>query len=228
MPSLPDAPGFELAGRYEPAHESDQVGGDWYDAFVPGDTADGTLTVSVGDVAGHDTAAAAVMGQVRSSLRTLLIDRPARPGLVLERLDRVLTTERSERLVTAIVATFASSDGGTEITWSNAGHLPPLLVVPGRPPRYLQAAPEPMLGLGSAWTRREHSTLVPSGSTVLLFTDGLIERRDESIDDSLMALARLVGGLGDLPLATMLDRIIEAALARGHDDDTALFGIRVQ
>lgn len=228
MPHLPDAEGFELAGRYEPAHESDQVGGDWYDAFVPVDAARGTLTVSVGDVAGHDTAAAAVMGQVRSSLRTLLIDRPAGPGLALERLDRVLTAERTARLVTAIVATFAPSDGGTELTWSNAGHLPPLLVVPGHPPRYLGAPPEPMLGLGRDWTRDQHSTLVPSGATVLLFTDGLIERRDESIDDSLAALARAVGGLGDLPLDTLLDRIIEISLARGHDDDTALFGIRVR
>lgn len=227
MPALPKAAGFELAGRYEPAHESDQVGGDWYDAFVPAVAANGSLIASVGDVAGHDTAAAAVMGQVRSSLRTLLIDRPARPGLVLERLDRVLATERTARLVTAVVATFAPVDGGVELTWSNAGHLPPLLVVPGRAPRYLRAEPEPMLGLGPEWSRDEHSTLVPTGATVLLFTDGLIERRDESIEESLAALARVVCDLGDLPLSDLLDRIIETSLSRGHDDDTALFGIRV-
>lgn len=227
MPSLPQAPGFELAGRYEPAHESDQVGGDWYDAFVPLDGANGTLTVSVGDVAGHDTAAAAVMGQVRSALRTLLIDRPARHGAVLERLDRVLTAERSTRLVTAIVATFALGEGGIELTWSNAGHIPPLLLAPGEPPRYLEAGPEPMLGLGPIWVRGEHCVAIPAGSTVLLFTDGLVERRDESIDQSLAALARMVGGLGDLPLEDLLDRIIATSLASGHDDDTALFGIRI-
>ncbi|MCU1688204.1 MAG: putative magnesium/manganese-dependent protein phosphatase with domain [Jatrophihabitantaceae bacterium] len=228
MPSLPEAPGFELAGRYEPAHESDQVGGDWYDAFVPAEGENGMLTVSVGDVAGHDTAAAAVMGQVRASLRALLIDRPGRPGIVLERLDRVLTTERSARLVTAIVATFAPCSGGTQVTWSNAGHLPPLLVTPGQEPRFLRAEPNPMLGLGPAWTRGEHTAFVPAGATVLLFTDGLVERRDESIEDSLDALARMVGALGDLPLDELLDRIIGTSLARGHDDDTALFGIRVR
>ena len=227
LPTLPQAPGFELAGRYEPAHESDQVGGDWYDALVVPEGTGGTLVVSVGDVAGHDTAAAAVMGQVRSSLRTLLIDRPAEPHLLLERLDRVNAVE-SDRLVTAILASFAPTVDGAELTWSNAGHLPPVLIAPGEAPRLLASAPDPLLGLGQPFTRASHVAAIPRGSVVVLYTDGLVERRDESLSDSLAALLVAVQALRDRPLDGLLDGLLAGSLARGHDDDTAVFGIRVE
>lgn len=228
LPKLPSVPGFELDGRYEPAHESDQVGGDWYDAFLmTGPAAAGTLMVSVGDVAGHDTAAAAVMGQVRSSLRTLLIDRNAPPNVILERLDRVHSVESADRLVTAVLAGFEPTADGAVLTWSNAGHLPPVLVAPGAAPRLLEARPDPLLGLGQPWTRTAHSEAIPRGSVVLLYTDGLVEQRGESVSDSLEALLAAVASLQHLPLGALLDGLLAGALSRGHDDDTALFGIRV-
>jgi GAF domain-containing protein len=224
LPVLPTVAGFELAGRYVAADLTEQVGGDWYDAFS-GDGAQ--LTVSVGDVMGHDTAAAAAMGALRSALRALLIDSPQSPERMLARLDHVMQAGAAQRITTAILATLTPSPSGAELAWSNAGHLPPLLLEPGFPARFLQREADPILGLSDSAVRRQHSTSVRAGSTLLLFTDGLIERRGVDLETSLFDLRVLAEAHRHRPLEDLLDRILQSALESGHDDDTVLFGVRV-
>ncbi|SOD72266.1 GAF domain-containing protein [Jatrophihabitans sp. GAS493] len=225
VPPLPVLPGFELAARYVPANVSDQVGGDWFDAF----SLDGTTAIlSVGDVSGHDTEAAAAMGQLRASLRTLIIDRPDAPASVLSRLDRLMAPAGHSRLATAVLATLTPAADGATLTWSNAGHLPPLLLIPGHPSQLLTAAVDPLLGLRRLGNRHDHQHWIPRGATVLLFTDGLVERRDQDIDAGLDALLASVDELADRPLDEMLQSIVSTSLAHGHDDDTVLFALRVR
>lgn len=233
-PVLPEFDWVLLHAVYEPARRADAVGGDWYDAFIsvapetdrPWDQ---TLTAVIGDVAGHDTRAAAEMGRLQAKLRALAIDRPDEPHRLLQRLDRVMTANIHNRHATALVANLAPrSDGGITLSWSNAGHLPPLLLEPGSPPRYLDRAPDRLLGLKPADAdRHTHAVVLSPGAVLLMFTDGLVERRGDDLDDSLERFARLAEQHRTLPLAEMIDALLAATSADDHDDDTVLFGLQV-
>jgi serine phosphatase RsbU (regulator of sigma subunit) len=180
-------------------------------------------------VMGHDSAAAAVMGQVRSSLRALLIDRPQAPHEVLTRLDRVMIAGAgADRLSAAVLATLTPCASGAEVEWSNAGHLPPLVLAPGAAPEFLGAEPDRLLGIdGGEAPRRSHRRVLPVGATLMLYTDGLVERRGIDLDESLAGLAMMADSAKSLDLPDMLDAIVAAALSSGHDDDTAVFALRV-
>ncbi|SDJ45963.1 Serine phosphatase RsbU, regulator of sigma subunit [Frankineae bacterium MT45] len=221
---LPELPGLELAARYVPANVSDQVGGDWFDVF----SLDGTTAIlSIGDVSGHDAEAAAAMGQLRASLRTLLIDRPDVPASALSRLDRLMAPAGHSRLATAVLATLTPEDDGARLTWSNAGHLPPVLLLPGQPAQLLTASVDPLLGLHQFGPRHDHERWIPRGALLLMYTDGLVERRDQDIDDGLEALRAAVDELADRPLDEMLQSIVSTSLAHGHDDDTVILALRL-
>lgn len=182
---LPVVPGLSFAARYAPAVEDDvsHVGGDWYDAF----TANGDVIVVVGDVSGHDLAAALVMGQVRNGLRTLFIEHDD-PGRVLSVLDRQLALVDDGPIATAVCIRYR--DG--ELAWTSAGHPPLLLLRSTGDASYLEGAAAPVLGVGVRdHEYAPHAARLERGDLLIAFTDGVIEHREWSLDDGLEHLRRL-------------------------------------
>jgi serine phosphatase RsbU (regulator of sigma subunit) len=237
LPTLPSVGWAELVCRYAPARVADAVGGDWYEAFL---LSDGSLAVSVGDVAGHDIEAAAVMGQMRSTLRGLTIAVGGQPSDVLRAMDNVLVQLPPERYATGILATIsrreksrhpisagARTQNDTTWSWSNAGHPSPLLLLPDQTATFLTRTPAPPIGLrrGGA-PRTTHTMTLPAGSTVLLYTDGLIERRHRDYDDTLQDLAASAQRHQHRDLDAMVDAILENLVGGAHEDDIVLLGLR--
>ncbi|MCU1677517.1 MAG: rsbP 5 [Frankiales bacterium] len=215
-------PGLTIAARYIAGAAGAQVGGDWYDA-IP--LADGRVAITVGDVMGHGLAAAALMGQVRAALRGIAATGSG-PAEALRILDGVVGTLSETQLVTCAYGIF---DPATSLfTFSSAGHPPPLLVRPREAPVYLDVDPGAPLGVGVAGGQFAEATAeLTAGATLLLFTDGLIESRERSLDDGLDALRELAAS-GDNDLERLSDRLI-AGMHAGvtADDDTALLVLRV-
>ncbi len=231
LPTLPQISWLEMFADYRPANLAVTVGGDWYDAFIsePGDHSnEQTLTVVVGDVAGHDTHAAAEMARLQAKLRALAIDHPDDPHLLLHRLDHVMTANVHNRLATAVVANLTPrTDGVIGIAWSNAGHLPPLVLEPGMEPFYLERTPDALLGLDETLPRHTHWTSAAPGTTILMFTDGLIERRGHDIDESLATFVSKANEHRNLDLPDLIDALMAEATISTHDDDTVLLGLRI-
>jgi serine phosphatase RsbU (regulator of sigma subunit) len=217
----PDIDGLDIAVRYRPSGH-DEVGGDWYDAFPLGRQR-GTAVV-VGDIVGHDTEAAAAMGQLRASLRTIALDSQSTPANVLSRLARVNAHLKIVHLATLVYAQLSPEPGGGwTMRWSNAGHPPPILVGPDGA-RVLEEGFGPALVPLAGGAHREARVPLPVGSTLILYTDGLIERRGIDLQDSLLELRRKAGSMGDVPL----DDICEALLSGAPtSDDIALLVLRV-
>lgn len=226
LPALPAVPWLELAGRYLPAYHGNDVGGDWYDAHLPDPE---TLVVTVGDVAGHDTSAAAAMGQLRAASRAIMVEAGADTTALLTRLEVVMDSMAFERIVTAVAMAVTRSPAGDgwTIGWSNAGHPPPLLIEPGAAPVFVEDPVDPLLGCGSRPVRRGASREVPAGSTIVLFTDGLIERRGQHLQDGMSWLAELVGKHADQPLGDLVDELIQAPTRTEQFDDTVVLGLRL-
>lgn len=246
-PPQPD--GLEVVVRYEPAAESAQVGGDWYDAFHQ---LDGALVLVIGDVVGHDSIAAADMGEVRGLLRGIAATTSDSPAPLLARVDEAMGTLAVDTIATAVVArletpTGGDADlvgaGGRRLRWSNAGHPPPVVVLPpqgdgsdgrdARPEVRLLWASEadPMLGLFSEEDdapRRETEVDLPDGALLLLYTDGLVERRGEVLDVGLERLRDALAELGtDRPLEELADGLLRRQLLGWTEDDVALVLVRI-
>src|SRR3954462_15976246 len=187
----PEPDHAEIVVRYQPAAEAARVGGDWYDAFMQ---PDGSTMLVIGDVVGHDTAAAAAMGQLRGLLRGIATYSDAGPEEVLRGLDASMTTLRTNTLATAAVARFEQTPdelgrGITRMRWANAGHLPPLVINPdGTVAEPASWKGDLLLGVDPEARRRESVVTLDRGATVLLFTDGLVERRDADLDAGLVRL----------------------------------------
>ncbi|WP_445398376.1 SpoIIE family protein phosphatase [Streptomyces sp. LE64] len=177
--ALPATDRADLAVRYLPASEHAEIGGDFYEAL---NTAEGLL-IAVGDVAGHSLDAAMVMGQLRHALRAYATEGHP-PHTVLTRLDHLLTTLAPGATATLCIILIEHHQDRVHI--ANAGHLPPLLRAPGAPARYVREH-GPLLGLGLSHPTAT-AVATPPGSSLLLLTDGLIERRDEDIEVSLASL----------------------------------------
>jgi PAS domain S-box-containing protein len=222
-PPAPD--GLDIAVRYLPAAELAKVGGDFYDAFVD---AAGATVIAVGDIAGHDTAAAAAMAQIRNLLRGLAYDTSDGPAVVLARLDQALAGLDVRVLATALIARIGAPDqqGRRRLVWSNAGHPPPLVREPDGDVRVLVAEPGLMLGVVPDTPRAEHTLLVEDGSLLVLHTDGLIERRDQDIDDSIGELATSLRRTAGLSADQTCDTLL-ANRATVGDDDIALLAVGV-
>ncbi|WP_229827512.1 SpoIIE family protein phosphatase [Klenkia taihuensis] len=218
--------GAEVAVRYTPAAEAARVGGDWYDAFR---SPSGAMTLVIGDVVGHDTAAAAAMGQLRGLLRGIATYSDAGPGEVLRGLDAAMAQLSFPTLATAAVAQLTREEGcGATMVWSSAGHLPPLVLHPDG--SLADPSPWPgdlLLGVDSLAARTEHRVALPAGSTVLLFTDGLVERRDEDLDTGLARLRSTVAELADRPLQELCDEVVDRIVHGRPDDDVALVAVRL-
>ncbi|MBJ7451143.1 MAG: serine/threonine-protein phosphatase, partial [Blastococcus sp.] len=226
----PEPDHAEIAVRYLPAAEAARVGGDWYDAFLqPG----GTTMLVIGDVVGHDTAAAAAMGQLRSLLRGIATYSDAPPVEVLRGLDASMATLRVGTLATAAIARFEQTPeevgrGVTRMRWANAGHLPPLVInADGSVAELAPWVGDLMLGVDPTAQRHESVITLDRGATVLLYTDGLVERRDADLDQGLLRLRTALTELAGLPLDELLDEIIERLVQGRPDDDVALVAVRL-
>jgi serine phosphatase RsbU (regulator of sigma subunit) len=228
-PAVPD--GVEIVVRYAPAVQAARVGGDWYDAFLQ---PSGATMLVIGDVVGHDVEAAAAMGQLRSMLRGLAVYSDAGPAEVLRGLDVAMAQLGIGTYATAAVARFAQTPdetaaGITRMRWSNAGHVPPLVIGPdGELVPLTEWRADLLLGVDSRARRSEAVVPLAPGSTVLLFTDGLLERRGGGDLDTGMARLRAVAAeLADRPLPDLCDELIERLVDGRPEDDVALVAIRL-
>ncbi len=217
----------EIVVRYDPAVEAAEVGGDWYDAFVQ---PDGATMLVIGDVVGHDTEAAAAMGQVRGLLRGIAYRDGAGPVDVLTGLDMAMQGLGVHAMATAaIVRLERTGSGSTRLRWSNAGHPPPLVLrADGRTVRLEGERHELMLGVDATTVRSEQVTEVEAGETVLLYTDGLVEGRDLPFDEGVERLTRAVSALADRPLPELCDAVVEQVRPPKLQDDVALVAVRLR
>lgn len=229
LTALPDLAPWQVAARYVPAGVDTQVGGDWYDTFVlPG----AAPVLVIGDVVGHDVTAAAAMGQVRSAMRALAWGRSDRPAEVLDALDALndaLRVTDFATVVYAVVDTLAAADGGGALLrWATAGHLPPLVLEPDGRAHLLDVRPDLVIGIprSGARGRAEHRTHLAPGATILLYTDGLVERRSASLADGLAGLREQVEGLAHLSLDDLCDAVV-ASRADDQEDDIAVLALRL-
>ncbi|WP_329332968.1 SpoIIE family protein phosphatase [Streptomyces sp. NBC_01352] len=213
---LPQVPGVRLATHYRASDRGAEVGGDWYDVLA---LPDGAVGLAIGDVMGHDVEAATMMGQLRSALHSLALEG-ADPAQVLTRLDAYLQSLATDRFATCLYAVYDPHHH--RLRYAASGHLPPLLVAADT--TYLELPPALPLGLGSTPVDRE--VAFPPGTSLLLYTDGLVENRALSLDDGLAALRQTCGAL---PAAARPDpqKITERALELLNtpdrvDDDAAL------
>jgi PAS domain S-box-containing protein len=223
LPVLPELPHLEVAARYVPSSVTAEVGGDWYDCFV---LPRGDLAVTIGDVAGHDLAAAVAMSQLRSMLRGIAVDREEPPGEVVRRLDIANHTLYREATATCVYGLVRGPEQGPwDFLHSTAGHLPPLLTTEDGGTRYLEEGTGLMLGTGFDMPRTAMAVRLPPRATVLLYTDGLIERRGEGMEQSLARLRQHTADLAREPLDVFLDELLIRLGADGADD-IALLALR--
>ena len=226
-PPSPD--GLEIAVRYRSASDVARVGGDWYDSFMQ---PDGSLMIVIGDVAGHDDVAAGKMSQLRGLLRALAYDtedRPHRdsPATVLGRLEKVARGLGVAELSSAVLARLdvARADGVRALQWSNAGNAPAVLVAPGGATRLLLPS-DLLLGVDPDTVRRDTTTELEPGTLLLLYTDGLIERRHASIDVGLDDLRAALTDLHAAPVEELCDRLLQRLGPHLGEDDVALIAVR--
>jgi serine phosphatase RsbU (regulator of sigma subunit) len=219
---LPQVRTVELGARYQPAETGVEVGGDWYDAFFDDH---GGLVIVIGDVAGHGIEAAALMGRVRNAARAFAIEDP-NPGRVLTRLDHLLRTLETNAFATAITVHFEPTT--RTLLWARAGHPPALLCTPSGE-EYLEAVGGTPLGAMAQEYACESRRLEP-GSLLLLYTDGLVERRSRSIDEGMAWLVARVGahhGAGCADLETLCASLIDERFGDApSEDDVCIFALR--
>ncbi|MET7441462.1 SpoIIE family protein phosphatase [Streptomyces sp. NPDC005568] len=225
LPQLPTVPGVEMTARYVPAPHASSVGGDWYDAFTLADSAHALV---IGDVVGHDLDAAAGMAQVRNMLRAFAWSQPdSVPSAIVTQLDEAVRHIAEVPMATMILATLARRDDGLwALHWTNAGHPPPLLVGHDGQTRYLDDAHGILLGTGLTRARPDAITVLPPRSTLLLYTDGLVETPHRSIDHGLDRLRRHAAALAHRPLDSFCDSLLEQVRPTDNDDDVAMLALR--
>ncbi|MGI5423321.1 PP2C family protein-serine/threonine phosphatase [Streptomyces sp. CA-179760] len=227
LTDLPTTPGLSLAARYLPATHGMNIGGDWYDAFRQ---RDGGLITVIGDVTGHGLHAAVMMSQLRTALRAYAVDGDS-PGRLLTRLHRFLHHLQPDLYATAVIARFHPDE--PTLTWAAAGHPPPVLRLPDGTVRTLDAKPGAMLGIPLTQEIADHTERVEPGSTLALYTDGLVERRAQGIDPGIERLAAALGGVRsaelDEDLEGSADRLLPPLLSDSErDDDVCLLLCHLQ
>jgi serine phosphatase RsbU (regulator of sigma subunit) len=219
---------LELAVRYRPATQGVSIGGDWYDAFLQ---PDGATVLVIGDVMGHDIEAAAAMGQVKTLVRGIAYDRLEEPAEVLRRVDHALVGLAVPAMATALVCRVEQDEadlaaGLRTLRWSTAGHPDPMLLLADGTVIDLIAAVGPPLGIGWLGHRRDGLATLPQDSTLLLFTDGLFERRGVPLDDGRDQVREILRRSADVPLDALCDRLLEEMLGEGVEDDVAVLAVR--
>jgi serine phosphatase RsbU (regulator of sigma subunit) len=219
---LPAVPSMAMAARYRPAERAAQVGGDWYDAIVlPG----GGVGLAIGDVVGHGVHAATLMGELRAALRAYALTEPRSPGAALTLLNALCTQTHGEGMIATVLYMVIDPDG-EHARFASAGHPPPLLRG-AEGARLLEHRPLPPLGVARGASFESWDAELRPGETAVLYTDGLIERRGESLD---VGFARLRGALEAGPVD--VEELCSHILARvprgaGLQDDAALLAVRL-
>ncbi len=224
----PEPDHLHLVTRYLPAAADAQIGGDWYDAFLG---PDGATHLVIGDVTGHDREAAATMGALRNLLRGITWATGGTPAEGLTTLDRAIAGLDVGTLATVLTARVEQTAddraaGRRTLRWCNAGHPPPLLADPQGRVRLLEGR-DLLLGVDPSVDRHDLTAVLEPGSVLLLYTDGLVERRGEDLDAGTARLVATVGRLvqAGLPLEELCDRVLADLPARPQDD-VALVALR--
>ena len=218
---LPQLPALGVAARYHPAAAEAEVGGDWYDVIpIPG----GRVGLVMGDVAGKGLGAASMVGRLRSALRAYALEGHD-PATAVEQLNRLVWTELEDsQMATLIYVILDPADG--VVRWVNAGHMPPLLVVGDQLPHFLEGGRSVPLGVLPFPSFEENSVAVPPGATVLLYTDGLVERAGSHLDEGLAELADAVREAPAGP-DELCDHLLAALVPdEGPPDDVALLALQ--
>ncbi len=225
LPQLPQLSGVEMTARYLPAPDVSHVGGDWYDAFpLPcGDTA-----LVIGDVVGHDLEAAAGMAQLRNMLRAYTWAQEHPPHRTIECMDQALEHISDVYMATLVLAHLTVNEaGGWELLWASAGHPPPLLIHHDGIAHYLEEGSGVLLGTGVSRPRADARVALPPGSTLVFYTDGLVEARGQSLDTGLSRMRQHAASLAHRSLDSFADQLLERARPDTNDDDAALLVVRV-
>lgn len=206
-----------FAVRYEPAVPPLEIGGDFYDV-LPID--EHRIGMVVGDCVGRGLSAAAVMGQLRASTRALLLTG-AEPATVLEQLDSVAALIPDAFCTTVFVALIDTA--AAVVHYSSAGHMPPVLASGSAPPQLLSDGRSVPLAVHRSEPRPQASCPLVTGATLMLYTDGLVERREQPIDDQIERVADVVADTATLPIEEVADAILgKLAPDHGFDDDVAI------
>lgn len=217
--------GVSAVSRYDAGSAALEVGGDWYDAFA---LEDGRVAVTVGDVVGHGLNAAASMGQLRTALAALA-DHAASPGDLLTRLDRFLARSGATDFATVCYGLLDPASGVFE--YASAGHPPMLVVSPTGEIRWLdEAASPPLYGdADRVRVRPTGSVVLETGCLLVLYSDGLIERRGSLLDHGLERLALAAAQLADAPMESVCDHLFAALGAdSGRADDVVVLAVRLE
>lgn len=218
-PGDPEAAGLDIACRYLPGTDATEVGGDWFDVIeLPGHR----TALVIGDVMGRGVRAAAVMGQLRTAVRAYArLDLP--PHEVLQLLDGLAAEIDASQIATCVYAVHDPNEG--RLVYASAGHLPILVRDEDGTVRQADGATGPPLGTGG-WLHSSGSIALPPGSTAVLYTDGLVERRREDIDEGVEALARALAGASGTP-QVICGRLLRAlGVTAEHDDDVAVLVVQ--
>ena len=217
---LPDVPGVELAARYEPGDNGAAVGGDWYDAIA---LAGGRVAVVIGDVVGRGIEAAATMGQMRSALRAILMQADD-CGAMAERLNRFALGLGDCVLTTVVLAVFEPATG--RLRYTNAGHPPPLVLGADGTATYLEGVPAPPMGVVETPRYKQRTVHLQPGSTLLLYTDGLVEKPTQSLDTGLDRLLSAVVAAGaGADVTGLCDRVLREVAGDAQDDDVTMIAL---
>ncbi len=220
LPGLRVPEGLQAAAGYVPAQGAMAVGGDWYDVVVTGPD---RVALSVGDVAGHGLDAAATMGQLRSATRSAALFAST-PADALAHLDDFVGSLDDHPLATVVYAVLDVSTG--VLRYASAGHPPPLLLRVDGTTEFLEGGRSALLGVGPGAPPRAHADVgLAPGDTLILYTDGLIERPDSTIDRGLAELAEHVRSLGPDP-TTLTARLL-ASVEEPRRDDAAVLAVRL-
>ena len=216
--ALPAVPGAEMAARYIPG--SGVVGGDWYDVFT---LPSGELCVVIGDVAGSGLPAAVIMGRMRSALRAYALETRD-PAEVLARLDRKMLHFEPNALATVLYAVIDPALDRMHV--ASAGHFPPVLAAPGQAAQLADVPAGMLIGILPGAQRPVSTVKIPLGALLCFFTDGLVERPGEVIDEGLARLCQAIAAeLPDVVCSTVMGALVGSEPAR---DDIALLMIRRQ
>lgn len=219
---LPHHPRFEFAARYRPGESGARIGGDWYDAVALDDR---RIAIMIGDVVGHGIAAAARMAELRNALRAYATEGH-RPGAALERLERLVRTTMGKQMVATVL--FLVLDLSTRsITLARAGHLPPLVRAADGTVRVLDSGNTLPLGVIGNAPPSEFTYALADGDTLLLYTDGLVERRSEPLDAGIDRLMTSLGG-GEPNAEQTCERVLQRLVGdQAPSDDVALLAVHV-
>jgi serine phosphatase RsbU (regulator of sigma subunit) len=215
---LPQHPELEVASRYVAGITGIHVGGDWYDVVEVGPQ---QLAFVIGDVAGHGLEAARLMASLRFSFGAYAVEGNG-PAEILHKLGRMVDVRQDDRFATVMCGVADLCSG--EITLANAGHLPPVIIGDGFP-HFLETAVGPPIGVSEGVYTSVSFTLRPGG-TLLAFTDGLVERRDESLSAGLDRIIRAATTTESGTLDELLDEVCNGLVPHGSVDDIALLAFR--